>query len=95
MYWLPEDIIIRIYQFDPTFHIYFNIFIIPKIKTPGIDLFKKMQFHNLPVTIRKYAKQWKYTSCIIKKHTIILTKPFGVLATCQNCHQYQGFNWIK
>jgi len=95
MYHLPEEVIINIYQFDPTYYNYFNAFIIPKINNLGFSLFTKGQCYNLPITIGKYAKQWKYISCLIKKHNIILTKPFGVLATCQNCNKCQSFNWIK
>ena len=95
MYHLPENIIINIYQFDPTYYNYFTSYIVPKINNLGVSLFTKGQCYNLPITIGKYAKQWKYINCIKKKHTIIITKPFGVLATCQNCFKIQSFYYLK
>jgi len=87
---LPIEILKHVYAYDSTYHDEFKNKILPHLEIS--NHFRVGNTHGLVVTPEKYIYRWKYQECINEKHTIVLDKPFGVIATCQ-CGKVQCFNW--
>ena len=93
MFSLPKDIQTLIYEYDSTYRIQYS-----KTMQELKKFIKTKQFvlgytGGFPVTIENYVDYWNRDSCIQNKHTILLTKPYGVLACCVDCNHIQGMVW--
>jgi hypothetical protein len=49
---------------------------------------------DMKVSIENYIGKWKKTECLVKRHRIVFSKPFGVIGTCLDCRGYlECFNY--
>ena len=65
-----------------------------KLKSVNKFTYYKVNCYNYEVTPTKYLETFR-EECIVKGHTVEISKPYGVVINCLTCGYNQCYNWLK